>query len=218
MITYIFNGFDIKKHFGKRVSELFQKDMKNYEKIVFIPGEFDDIDKVKRYVLTDVSWFKEIGIDIKKVDILTSSMTKDDMINAINNTDIIFIMGGDTRKQNIFLDKYNLKEIIKNFKKVVIGISAGAINLGNISLCSKDLLDGVEETTIYDGIGRINYTIEPHFDINNLSLLNEELYPLSNNIKIYGLPNDTGIRIVDDNYTIIEGDYYLIHNKKVKNL
>lgn len=98
MITYIFNGFDIKKHFGKRVSELFQKDMKNYEKIVFIPGEFDDIDKVKRYVLTDVSWFKEIGIDIKKVDILTSSMTKDDMINAINNTDIIFIMGGDTRR------------------------------------------------------------------------------------------------------------------------
>lgn len=38
MITYIFNGFDIKKHFGKRVSELFQKDMKNYERIVFIPG------------------------------------------------------------------------------------------------------------------------------------------------------------------------------------
>ena len=43
MITYIFNGFDIKKHFGKRVSEFFQKDMKNYEKIVFIPGEFDDM-------------------------------------------------------------------------------------------------------------------------------------------------------------------------------
>lgn len=218
MITYIFNGFDIKKHFGKRVSELFQKDMKNYERIVFIPGEFDDIDKVKRYVLTDVSWFKEIGINIKKIDILTPNMTKEDMLNLVNNTDIIFIMGGDTRRQNIFLDKYNLKEIIKNFKKVVIGISAGAINLGNISLCSKDLLDGVEETTIYDGIGRINYTIEPHFDINNFSLLNEELYPLSNNIKIYGLPNDTGIRIADDNYTIIEGNYYLIHNKKIKKL
>ena len=98
MITYIFNEFDIKKHFGKKVSELFQKDMKNYERIVFIPGEFDDIDKVKRYVLTDVSWFKEIGIDIKKVDILTTSMTKNDMLNLVNNTDIIFIMGGDTRK------------------------------------------------------------------------------------------------------------------------
>ena len=63
-----------------------------------------------------------------------------------------------------------LKETIKTSKGIVIGISAGAINLGIDSLCSKDLDDGVEKTILYKGIGRIPYTIEPHFDINNLEL------------------------------------------------
>ena len=106
-------------------------------------------------------------------------MTKEEMFRSIENADIIFLMGGDTLKQNDFLMKNDLKPIIKTFKKVVIGISAGAINLSNISLCSKDEEDGVENTITYEGIGRINYTIEPHFDIDNKILLQNELYPLS---------------------------------------
>ena len=94
-------------------------------------------------------------------------MTKEEMFSSIENADIIFLMGGDILKQNEFLMKNDLKPIIKTFKKVVIGISAGAINLSNISLCSKDEEDGVEKTITYEGIGRINYTIEPHFDIDN---------------------------------------------------
>ena len=86
--------------------------------------------------------------------------------------------------------KNDLKPIIKTFKKVVIGISAGAINLSNISLCSKDEEDGVEKTITYEGIGRINYTIEPYFDIDNKILLQNELYPLSEKMTIYGLPNN----------------------------
>ena len=124
-------------------------------------------------------------------------------------------MGGDTQKQNTFLEKYNLKETIKTSKGIVIGISAGAINLGIDSLCSKDLDDGAHKTILYKGIGRIPYTIEPHFDINNLELLNNELYPVSNTIKIYALPNDAGIRITNNNYKIIKGNFYLIDKEEV---
>ena len=137
------------------------------------------------------------------------------MKKELTKADIIFIMGGDTQKQNTFLEKYNLKETIKTSKGIVIGISAGAINLGIDSLCSKDLDDGVEKTILYKGIGRIPYTIEPHFDINNLELLNNELYPVSNTIKIYALPNDTGIRITNNNYKIIKGNFYLIDKEEV---
>ena len=64
-------------------------------------------------------------------------------------------------------------------------------------------------------MGRIPYTIEPHFDINNLELLNNELYPVSNTIKIYALPNDAGIRITNNNYKIIKGNFYLIDKEEV---
>ena len=58
MISYIFSGSNSKEHFGKEVRKYFKKDMIKCESITFIPGEFDDIDKVKRYVATDVEWFK----------------------------------------------------------------------------------------------------------------------------------------------------------------
>ena len=128
------------------------------------------------------------------------------------------LIGGDTLKQNEFLMKNDLKPIIKTFKKVVIGISAGAINLSNISLCSKDEEDGVEKTITYEGIGRINYTIEPHFDIDNKIFLQNELYPLSEKMTIYGLPNNTGVRIIDSNFEILYGDFYTIYKKSVKNI
>ena len=140
------------------------------------------------------------------------------MKNIIENTDILFIMGGNTQKQNHFLEKYKLKKLIKETNAVTIGISSGAINLAKKSLCSKDLDDGVERTVVYNGIGRINYTFEPHFDKNNPNFLIEELYPLSNKIKIYGLPNETGIRISDNIYEIIMGDLYVIYKNEIKKL
>ena len=112
MISYIFSGFDVKEHFGNDVSEYFKKDMKECKSITFIPGSFEDLDKVKRYVSTDVEWFKEIGIDLEEVNILDDNTEEDVMIDNIKNADIIFIMGGDTQRQNLFLERYKLKKMI----------------------------------------------------------------------------------------------------------
>ena len=178
MITYIFSSFDKDIRFNK-VTNYFKNDMVLYKNIVFIPANFENMEKVNGYANIDVSWFKEIGINLNGITVLNDTMTKEEMFSSIENADIIFLMSGDILKQNDFLMKNDLKPIIKTFKKVVIGISAGAINLSNISLCSKDEEDGVEKTITYEGIGRINYTIEPHFDIDNKILLQNELYPLS---------------------------------------
>ena len=206
MITYIFSSFDKDIRFNK-VINYFKNDMVLYKNIVFIPANFENMEKVNGYANIDVSWFKEIGINLNGITVLNDTMTKEEMFRSIENADIIFLMSGDILKQNEFLEKNDLKPIIKTFKKVVIGISAGAINLSNISLCSKDEEDGVEKTITYEGIGRINYTIEPHFDIDNKIFLQNELYPLSEKMTIYGLPNNTGVRIIDSNFEILYGDF-----------
>ena len=217
MITYIFSSFDKDIRFNE-VANYFKNDMVLYKNIVFIPANFENMEKVNGYANIDVSWFKEIGINLNGITVLNDTMTKEEMFRSIENADIIFLMGGDTLKQNDFLMKNDLKPIIKTFKKVVIGISAGAINLSNISLCSKDEEDGVEKTITYEGIGRINYTIEPHFDIDNKVLLQNELYPLSEKMTIYGLPNNTGVRIIDSNFEILYGDFYKISNNEVEKI
>lgn len=217
MITYIFSSFDKDIRFNE-VANYFKNDMVLYKNIVFIPANFENMEKVNDYANIDVSWFKEIGINLNGITVLNDTMTKEEMFRSIENADIIFLMGGDTLKQNDFLMKNDLKPIIKTFKKVVIGISAGAINLSNISLCSKDEEDGVEKTITYEGIGRINYTIEPHFDIDNKIFLQNELYPLSEKMTIYGLPNNTGVRIIDSNFEILYGDFYKISNNEVEKI
>ena len=217
MITYIFSSFDKDIRFNE-VANYFKDDMFLYKNTVFIPANFENMEKVNGYANIDVSWFKEIGINLNGITVLNDTMTKEEMFRSIENADIIFLMGGDTLKQNDFLMKNDLKPIIKTFKKVVIGISAGAINLSNISLCSKDEEDGVEKTITYEGIGRINYTIEPHFDIDNKILLQNELYPLSEKMTIYGLPNNTGVRIIDSNFEILYGDFYKILNNEVEKI
>lgn len=217
MITYIFSSFDKDIRFNE-VANYFKNDMFLYKNTVFIPANFENMEKVNGYANIDVSWFKEIGINLNGIAVLNDTMTKEEMFSSIENADIIFLMGGDTLKQNDFLMKNDLKPIIKTFKKIVIGISAGAINLSNISLCSKDEEDGVEKTITYEGIGRINYTIEPHFDIDNKILLQNELYPLSEKMTIYGLPNNTGVRIINKNFEILYGDFYKILNNEVEKI
>lgn len=217
MITYIFSSFDKDIRFNE-AANYFKNDMVLYKNIVFIPANFENMEKVNGYANIDVSWFKEIGINLNGITVLNDTMTKEEMFRSIENADIIFLMGGDTLKQNDFLMKNDLKPIIKTFKKVVIGISAGAINLSNISLCTKDEEDGVEKTITYEGIGRINYTIEPHFDIDNKIILQNELYPLSEKMTIYGLPNNTGVRIINKKFEILYGDFYKISNNEVEKI
>lgn len=215
-ITYVFSGFSVDEHFGKETEILFKEDLKECKNIVFIPGGMGKNSKTDRYANTDVSWFKEIGVNLQTVDIIDVNMEQDEIKEKMKKADIVFLMGGDTIKQYEFLCKYNLKQIIKEFDGIVIGISAGAINLETTSVCSKDLKDGINETKIYDGIGRIKYTIEPHFDVDNKELLSDELYPISNKLKIYGLPNDGGLRIEDNSYKIVKGKIYIIENNEVK--
>ena len=218
-ITYVFSGFSPDEHFGKEVREIFEKDLKGCENILFIPGGMGKNNKTDRYVNTDVEWFKEIGINIKNVDILDLGMCNEIVKEIINRADIIFLMGGNTIEQYEFICQLKIQKEIKEFNGPVIGVSAGAINLGTISLCSKDLDDGVKKTQIYNGIGRVNYTFEPHFDKSNVDLLENELYPISTALNIYGLTNNTGVKISEnDNYEIIKGDLYIIsHNELIKN-
>lgn len=216
-LTYVFSGFSPAEHFGKEVSQIFEKDLKGCENIIFIPGGMGKNNKTDKYVNTDVEWFREIGINIKNIDILDIGMSRKTVKEKINRADIIFLMGGNTIKQYEFVCQLKIQKEIKEFKGAVIGVSAGAINLGKISLCSKDLEDGVEKTQIYNGIGRVNYTFEPHFDKNNIDLLENELYPISTDLNIYGLTNNTGVKISEkENCEIIKGDLYIISNNELK--
>ena len=91
MITYIFSSFDKDIRFNE-VANYFKNDMVLYKNIVFIPANFENMEKVNGYANIDVSWFKEIGINLNGITVLNDTMTKEEMFRSIENADII-IMG-----------------------------------------------------------------------------------------------------------------------------
>ena len=111
-LTYVFSGFLPTEHFGKEVSKIFIKDLKECENIVFIPGGMGKNSKTDKYVNTDVEWFREIGINIKNTDILELGMSNETVKEKINSADIIFLMGGNTIKQYEFICQLNINNIL----------------------------------------------------------------------------------------------------------
>ena len=123
-------------------------------------------------------------------------------------------MGGTTRKQIAYLSENRYIEILQKHRGVIIGLSAGAINLAK-----KSLIISYEknwEAVLYNGIGLIDKTIFPHFEIDNKENI-KELKKLSANLEIYGMCDNAAI-IEKNNETIMLGEIYKIHFGKIEKI
>ena len=128
------------------------------------------------------------------------------------------MLGGDTIKQNVFLADYELSDWIKKSGAIVMGASAGAINMSAKWLCSKKFGYKVETNSVYEGIGLGNFSVLSHFDLeNNVALVQSELSSLSEEMKIYASNKDCALRIKGDKINIL-GNVYLISHSEIQKL
>jgi cyanophycinase-like exopeptidase len=129
-------------------------------------------------------------------------------------------LGGDTLNLNSFLKEYELSDLIRKNKAVVMGASAGAINMSAKWLCSEHFGYEVEISTVYvyDGISLGNFSVLSHFDLeNNLAVVQKELSSLSEEIDIYASNKDCAVRVKEDKVDIF-GDVYLISHSNIQKL
>ncbi|WP_336634596.1 Type 1 glutamine amidotransferase-like domain-containing protein [Lysinibacillus fusiformis] len=167
---------------------------------------------------TERSWLDQAGILFDDYHLINDHVQKEDAQTFILNASAIFLLGGDTLKQNEFLLDYELSDLIKKSSAVVMGASAGAINMSAKWLCSKNFGYPVEKTTLYDGIGLDNFSVLSHFDLeNNMELVQNELSTLSEEINIYASNKDCAVRVKEGNIDIL-GNVYLMSHSKIQKL
>lgn len=118
-------------------------------------------------------------------------------------------MGGNPINQIEIINKINLKNII-NKAKVVIGVSAGAINLSKEAIYFNDYNNKVE---MYDGLGLTDINVYPHFDITNEYFV-EEVKMVSRLKSLIALPNNSFIKIDDKQIEFI-GDSFKIDKENI---
>ena len=85
-------------------------------------------------------------------------------------------------------------------------------------LCSKDFGYKVDISSVYDGIGLDDFSVLSHFDLeNNMTMVQDELSPLSEEMNIYASNKDCAVRVKGNKIDIL-GDIYLLSHSKIQKL
>ena len=184
--------------FNKNTICLLANAISNNQNLVFInaPGFENDnlyFDKI-------LKCFKKIGIEFANaIEISDDSKLKE--FEDFPQNRVYFLMGGNPLTQLALIKKYNLIEELKNYEGLVIGFCAGAINLSKHSIITTD--DDFDEPLYYNGINRIDITIEPHFHLDDSEFTKNRLKEIDAfcktlNTEIYAIPDESAIDVLGD--------------------
>lgn len=196
-----------------RLVDQLKENICNYNTIVYVASDSSNIDKINEYSNLLFESLKLSGIYFKNYYIL-DDRTKHNATNYIKQADLIFLSGGDTYIQNEFFNKINLKYLLKEYCGVIIGQSAGSINLAENVYNSPE--NGCNSDPIYfSGLGLTQINIEPHFNIETSSFNELENYQRDNilneslNRTIYALCDGSYI-FETENSIVVYGKSYII--------
>ena len=206
----LLSGPDKTKYFNEDISKIIKESISTPVNMVVIPADPDNYAKNDKQfngnesVVGVFKTFKKIFPNLN-ILLLDNRVSLENGINSLKNADIIYLLGGNPFIQLEYLQKNKFDLIIQNTSALIIGVSAGSMNLATNSYYSKD--EDYPESVVYKGLGITDITIDPHFDINNEEQVNE-IRANSKNIKIIGLPNNSAIVISNNNVRYI-GTVYI---------
>lgn len=208
MSTYILTSM-FHNGFNEKTAEVFRQKIHKRNKFAFVASEFEKIhEKTDYYFRFFLNMFEEAGIHFEESYVIDDRIRVDEIQKMVAEADVVWLSGGDTPTQFRYLQKYGLDTVIKQHDGVVIGMSAGSINLAKTSICT---LPGKHcKQEIYDGLGCVDISVEPHFVRNEVS---NELIDLSEKFKIYGLCDDSLIVCSGETVEFYGEVYKLDHGK-----
>jgi len=175
------------------------------------------IDTASEIEKGDLEWLKAdrdalIAAGFLVTDYTITGKSKDDIASQLEKFDAIFFSGGNTFYLLDQIQKSDCTEVIAELVedgKIYIGSSAGSIIAGPsiYPAYAKEEADQVPELENYEGLGLTDIVVEPHWgsDIFRDWYLDETMrYAYSTAYKILLLTDNQYLKIVDDDYKIID--------------
>ncbi|MDE5630880.1 MAG: Type 1 glutamine amidotransferase-like domain-containing protein, partial [Bacilli bacterium] len=195
-----------------------KKCLTNNNSILFIASDYEDYEKVDSYSALLFEAFRLSGIEFSTYHTL-DERNKEDACKLVNGADFIFLSGGDAYVQHQFFESINLRELLKEYDGILMGQSAGSLNMASSVFNSPEEMEG-SEPIYFEGLGVTDINIEPHFVLNEAGFSNEEIYQRryiereSNLRAIYAVTDGSHIFIDDDNI-VAQGEIFLIKDEVI---
>lgn len=179
MATYVLTSM-YEKEFSPEIVKMLKSQIKGRQSIVCIASDFNS------YKMTDYFWsifydmFCNAGLEFENSIVIDSRMTPEMAKEYIKNADVVWISGGDTPTEYKYIKEYGLDEVLEEYDGLVIGMSAGTLNLAQTVICP--ICNGHDEQVIYDGLGLVDITVISHYDMKEVP---QEIIELSMKHEIY---------------------------------
>ena len=207
MINYLMSGIDKENGFTKEQAKSLKKDIKDNSVITFIASDFDNIEKTDKNKNLLIDAFNKAGINFKCEYLVDKRVSKEEAKELLSESNIVFLMGGDTYKEMQSINEYDIKEDIIS-RDLIIGVSAGSLNQSKNVIYLDEYQD--YKLVKYEGLGLVDFNIYPHLDFKNEEFL-KEIFTVSNDTPLIALPNESFIRCENGNIEYFE-NYYKVKN------
>lgn len=162
--------------------------------------------------------FREAGIPLSGYDTL-DSRNAEKAQQLIWRSDLIILMGGHVPTQNGFFQKIRLKELIRDYQGVLMGISAGSMNAAERVYAQPEAPgESVPEFRRFlPGLGLTKLNILPHYQqakyytLDGMRLYEDVTFADSMGECFYSLVDGTYI-LIEDGMTVLYGEAYRLRD------
>ena len=196
----------------------------DHAKILFVAADPNDIEKSESYRNAYLYAFPHHGMPIESYTVCDCRNM--DSADELGNYNVIILSGGHVPTQNAFFQSVGLKERLKDYNGIVIGISAGTMNSAEIVYAHPEL-DGEAVDPEYQrfvpGLGLTKKMILPHYQmirddvLDGLRVLEDIAYPDSWGREFYAL-NDGSYVLSENGTETLYGEAYRIRDGQISQI
>ena len=156
---YFLGGEDLQKRDSEEINRKALSDAGESPLVLVFPWSSKPHGREDRYRPLLVQYFKSLGA--RAVRFVEVSLPYSDMVKLVEEADIIYLPGGDTRLLLERLRNTGAAHLISTFNKVIIGNSAGAL-----VLCGEFIQadEGGQSMSIASGLGLVDFSVSVHYN------------------------------------------------------
>ncbi|MGM9947288.1 Type 1 glutamine amidotransferase-like domain-containing protein [Floccifex sp.] len=210
---YKVHGLDENNQFRQNLKSVW----KDKSKVAYLCADFKSHEQNEQACQFFYHMCQISGLSISSIECI------DDRYKKSWDFDVIFIGGGHVPTQNYYFHQFHIREKMKNFNGIVIGISAGSMNCAKEVYAMPELQGESKQIRFFKGLNLTKTQIIPHYQmlkdsiLDGKKLFDDWVYMDSINHEFIVLVDGSYIWIQNQVETIF-GLAYQIKNGKIKKI
>jgi peptidase E len=200
---YFLGGEDVAERGSREINERAFVDAGGAPVVLVFNWTASSAEKTGKYGKMMVDYFEDMGA--RAVEFAECSDSFEEIAQKAERSDLIYLPGGVTRILVERLLNARADSILREYDKIVVGNSAGALALGRECILTRGKHN--KRTVIIPGLGLVDFSVKVHYKTSR----DRELKELSHERKIFAIPERSAL-VFDDGSVSSIGDVYLFQN------